>query len=154
MRLFDVNLRQNFFDAPLVQESCRLASVVKLNQEELPRVAELLGLKAGNGADELASRLRCDYDLEAVVLTRGADGTRLMSATGASEARVPVFDREPGADSVGAGDACSAGLLVGLLLGWPPARTVELANTAGAYVASRRGATPTLPEAVKDLVLN
>lgn len=56
------------------------------------------------------------------------------------------------ADAVGAGDACSAGILAGWLMGWAPARSAELANRLGAYVASRPGATPELPPELVELV--
>ena len=55
------------------------------------------------------------------------------------------YPAAPNADAVGAGDACSAGILVGWSLGLSPARTVELANHLGAFVASQPGATPLLP---------
>jgi sugar/nucleoside kinase (ribokinase family) len=58
---------------------------------------------------------------------------------------VHTFERAAGADAVGAGDACGAGLLVGALLHWPYNRRVELANRLGAFVYSRAGATPELP---------
>ena len=48
-------------------------------------------------------------------------------------------------DSVGAGDACTAGIVAGTLLNLPITKTVQLANSLGAYVASHHGATPTLP---------
>jgi fructokinase len=56
------------------------------------------------------------------------------------------------ADGVGAGDACGAGLLVGDLLGWPIEQRVALANSLGAFVASRPGAIPELPQALVDSV--
>jgi sugar/nucleoside kinase (ribokinase family) len=49
------------------------------------------------------------------------------------------------ADAVGAGDACAAGILVGWTLGMRPVEITDLANYLGAYVASRKGATPSLP---------
>jgi sugar/nucleoside kinase (ribokinase family) len=55
---------------------------------------------------------------------------------------------------VGAGDASSAGILVGLALGWEEDRAVALANRMGAWVASQPPATPTLPDAIIDYVRN
>lgn len=139
VRLFDVNLRQSFYDAEVLRRSCEQAHAVKLNSDELRVVAEQLSLADGNPVDSL----RRQFDLRAVVLTHGARGTELITAEGSFRAAVPRFPAEPGADPVGAGDACGAACLVGLVLGWPPQRIVIAANRLGAYVASRRGATPT-----------
>lgn len=146
IRLFDVNLRQDYYDRDVIQESCRRASAVKLNEEELRIVSGLLQLgQSDDNQNELVMRLRQRFDLRVVVLTRGERGTILMTADGRFEGLPMSFPKDPDADSVGAGDACSAGLLVGWVLDWPHERTVELANLVGAYVASVPGATPELP---------
>jgi fructokinase len=153
IRMFDVNLRQHYFTAALIRQSCTLASVVKLNEDELPRVHRLLTLAADAAtSDEQATALRAHFGLEAVVLTRGAAGTVLYTPRTRTEAAPVAFPREPGADSVGAGDACAAGILIGMLLGWPPEQIVGLANATGAYVAAQPGATPPLPAEVLDRV--
>jgi fructokinase len=147
IRMFDVNLRQWFFTAELIRESCALATVVKLNESELPQVHRLLGLGEEHveAQDHQASDLLAQFYLDAVVLTRGAAGTVLYTAAGKTET-APVSDPPaPGADNVGAGDACAAGILLGMLLDWPARRTLALANAAGAFVASQPGATPRLP---------
>ncbi len=151
IRLFDVNLRQEYFTADVLQAGCELAHIVKFNEHELPRIGPMLGISAeatDAPVDKQAETFRQHYELDAVVLTRGSEGTMLITAEGAITAPVPQFPREEGADSVGAGDACSAGVLLGYLQGWEPARTTALANTLGAYVASRSGATPTLPDEI------
>jgi fructokinase len=145
-RMFDVNLRQHYFSAELIRRSCERATVVKLNEQELPRVHQLLGLTSGAASlDEQATTLLVYFGLEAVVLTRGAAGTVLYTLVGKTQGEPVRFPAQPDADSVGAGDACAAGILVGMLLGWPAARTVALANAVGAYVAAQAGATPHLP---------
>lgn len=138
VRLFDVNLRQSFYDADVLRRSCELAHAIKLNSDELRVVAEQLSLGDGNPVESL----RRQFDLRAVVLTHGARGTELITDEGSFRGAVPRFPAEPGADPVGAGDACGAACLVGFVLGWPPQRIVTAANRVGAYVASRRGATP------------
>ncbi len=138
VRLYDVNLRQHYYDESLIREGCELATMVKLNEAELPIILRLLGL---GGVEALLGR----FGLDAVVLTRGAAGTTLYTAGGAIMGEPNHFEPEPGADSVGAGDACAAGVLVMWLLGGAPEMIVWLANYLGAYVASRRGATPELP---------
>jgi fructokinase len=146
IRMFDVNLRQHYFSAELIRRSCALATVVKLNEQELPRVRALLTLSSEDATlDDLAVAVREHFGLEAVVLTRGAAGTVLYTAGGKTEGDPVRFPPHPEADSVGAGDACAAGILIGMLLGWPADRIIKLANSAGAYVAAQPGATPELP---------
>jgi fructokinase len=151
IRLFDVNLRQHYYDRGIIDESGRLATMVKLNEEELPVLAKLLGLPAGVPTDQLA-QLRDRFDLDAVVYTRAERGTMLVLRSEVFSPPAVTYPPAPNADAVGAGDACSAGILVGCSLGLPPARTAELANHLGAYVASQQGATPVLPPAIISLV--
>jgi fructokinase len=141
-----VNLRQHYFSAEMIRRSCALATVVKLNDQELPRVHQLLRLSpAARTLDDQAAALREHFGMEAIVLTRGAAGTALYTDSGKTEGEPVRFPPRPDADSVGAGDACAAGILIGMLLGWPAERIVALANAAGAYVAAQPGATPQLP---------
>lgn len=144
LRLLDVNLRQSFYNRTVLDESCRRATLVKLNEHELPVLAVLLDLTS-TAADDRLAELREKYHLEAVVYTRGARGTLLVLEDGPVDAPPVSYPAEPDADAVGAGDACSAGILVGWVHGLPPARIASLANHLGAYVASRHGATPVLP---------
>lgn len=145
VRLFDANLRQRLYSAEVLDTSLRLASMVKLNEEELREVSDLLGLGGANSLDEAATRLASAYQLDGIAITRGSQGTSLYTQHAKHEGPPVSYPRETDADSVGAGDACCAGLLCGTLLGWSPEETVGLANRLGAYVATRPGATPELP---------
>lgn len=147
IRLFDVNLRQGFYDGESIVEGCRRATIVKLNDEELAVVAECLRLPDGPVGERLA-RLRETYALTAVVFTRGARGTLLVTNDAVIDPPPASYPKRPNADSVGAGDACSAGVLAGFLAGMPPTQTANLANQMGAFVASQHGATPELPAAL------
>jgi len=156
IRMFDVNLRQCYYDQNVLRRSCEFANVVKLNTDELESVTSLLAVGSpGDGVDDRIRGLIRMFDLRLVVLTRGRDGTVLYSASeSASEKQEsePVHGKPaPGADAVGAGDACAAAVLIGLVLHWPMDRIVRLANHAGAYVASQPGATPVLPQSIMDM---
>lgn len=144
LRLFDVNLRQSFYDRECVVESCRRANIVKLNDQELDTIFQMLELPAGTREARL-TQMRERLNLEAVVFTRGERGTMLIHRDGVEDPPPVRYPAVANADAVGAGDACAAAVLVGWLLRWPPARTAELANRLGAYVAARPGATPELP---------
>ena len=76
---------------------------------------------------------------------RGERGTTVISAEGVTTGEPITVTENMLVDSVGAGDACTAGIVAGTLLELPLKDTVQLANRLGAYVASNSGATPTLP---------
>jgi fructokinase len=147
LRIFDVNLRGNFYSRELLAESMSLADIVKLNDEELPRIMDLGGLVDSNvhssgqdGEKSSAEKLLSLYDLELVCITRGSRGSLLVSKSGSSEHagfRVQV------ADTIGAGDAFTAGLTHEYLRGASLNGMNEVANRVGAWVASQPGATPT-----------
>ncbi len=152
VRLFDVNLRQTWYSREILARSLERATIVKLNLSELPRVVDTLELGTSGSVDDQARALRQAYDLQLVVLTRGAEGTVFYTRDGRLQGEPVRYPARPDADSVGAGDACSAGLLTGMIRGWPLDRTLALANRLGAYVASVAGATPRLPEELRTLI--
>jgi fructokinase len=140
IRVFDVNLRQNFYSKEVLAESMKLASIVKLNHEELPRIMRLLNLE-NLGESGSARYLLSLYGLKLICITRGAGGSVLISADECSEHdgfHVQVVD------TVGAGDAFTAAMLRGYLRAKPLNEINASANRVGAWVASQPGATPAL----------
>lgn len=141
IRILDVNLRPPFVSDAVIRESIELANVLKLNDEELPVVAELCGA-SGTEFDvmrEISSRL----DIEVVAVTRGPQGAVLVrgeeiSEFGGVQANV--------VDTVGAGDAFTAALVLGLLTGSPLDEINQTACNVAAFVCSQSGATPALPD--------
>jgi fructokinase len=139
--VFDVNLRQHYYSREVIEQSLALANVLKVNDAELPRLAELFGL---NGTERTQiSQLAARHDLRVVAYTRGARGS-LLFADG-------HWSDHPGVpakvvDTVGAGDAFAAAMTLGLLMGWGIEEVNHRANEVAAYVASCAGATPSLPE--------
>lgn len=157
LRLFDVNVRQHYYDAGVLRQSCEVATVVKLNEHELPIVHQALGLPDVSAAfhdevrtDRMVEDIMAGFMLDAVALTRGARGTVLYESGQKVEGQIVSYPAAERADSVGAGDACSAGLIVGMLMHQPVQEVVDLANHLGAYVASQSGATPPLPKELID----
>jgi fructokinase len=138
VRVFDVNLRQNFFTAQILAESMTLASVVKVNHEELPKIMHLFEFEHRSEEDS-ARRLLSLHDLKLLCVTRGDNGSLLVSHDEGNEH--PGFKVKV-ADTVGAGDAFTAALVHGYLRGTPLAQINERANRVGAWVASQSGATP------------
>jgi len=140
LRIFDVNLRQQQFSPVLIEESLLLATVLKVNDLELPQLAVMFGLTGSVHAQmvQLADR----WQLRAVAVTRGAQGSALLTEHGWSEhpgVRVTVVD------TIGAGDAFTAAMTIGLLSGWALDDVNAQANRVAAFVASNTGGTPPLP---------
>ena len=143
LRLFDVNLRQDRYSPALLHDSFLRAHAVKLNDEELHTVCPLLDL-GDVGLEFMARRLLKAYELELVCITRGSEGSLLVtSSETVSYPGVPVDV----VDTIGAGDAFTAVLASGLLRGTPLDRVSEAANRLGSWVASRTGAMPEADEA-------
>src|SRR5260370_29308719 len=140
VRVFDVNLRQSFYSAEVLSASMKLATIVKLNHEELPRIMQLFELE--HRTEELsAQRLVALYNLKLVCITRGNGGSLLANAD-ACHAH-PGF-RVKVADTVGAGDAFTAAMVHEYLHDASLQRMNEDANRITACVASQVGATPGL----------
>jgi len=138
VKVFDVNLRQTYYSREILSESMRLADIVKLNDDELPKIMKLM---AEPHKDDLSSakRLSRDYDLKVVCITRGGRGSLLVRGDDRSEH--PGF-RVRVADTVGSGDAFTAGLVHEYLHGASLDLMNEVANLVGAWVASEVGAMP------------
>lgn len=146
LKLCDLNLRPPHYDRQVIESSLCLATVLKLSDEELREVSGMLSIGNAAAAPEDQARALCrEYSLDALILTRGARGTVIFQGDRCVEGEPVKLPRDDDADSVGAGDACGAAACCALLLGWSLEETVDSANFAGAFVASRRGATPTLP---------
>jgi fructokinase len=141
VKVFDVNLRQSYYSQEVLSESMKLADFVKLNDEELPKVMSLGGFPH---EDELTSarQLISAYDLKLVCITRGGRGSLLVcDKRGGDLSEHPGFHVRV-ADTVGSGDAFTAGLVHEYLRGASLDQMNEMANRVGAWVASEVGAMP------------
>ena len=145
-RIFDVNLRAPFYSAEILRESLQLATVVKMNDAEVPLVLKLLNLSVG--APEHLLRLGAEQILDAfpalrlVAITCGGDGSLLVTHT--------ESHRHPGVpvrvlDTIGAGDAFTAAMTHYLLRAAPLSVLNEAGNRWGSFIASQAGAMPEIP---------
>lgn len=139
VRIFDVNLRQPFYSAEVISQSLALADIVKLNRDELPIVANLLGLRSRQDEQSLARDFLDSYQLDVICVTRGDAGSLLLRRDESDDHagfRVRVLD------TVGAGDAFTAGLVHAYLRQFSLPEMNDLANRMGAWVSSNSGGTP------------
>jgi fructokinase len=144
LRVFDINLRQNYYSAELLRELLPLSHVLKLNDEELPVVGRVLGL-AGSGTDAIEELFRAYRNVGLVALTRGGRGSVLFARDGEVSDHAGCPARV--VDTVGAGDAFTAALVTGLLHPRGPGldEINAFANRVACYVCSQPGATPRMP---------
>ncbi len=142
LRILDINLRPPFWNEEIIRQSLTLANILKLNDAELKTLSEVLGW-CGSEADVLRRTIDT-YSLSFVALTRGAEGATLIAANG-ERSDLPA-PRVAVADTVGAGDAYTAALCVGLLQRFPLETINRWATQVAAYVCSQPGAAPHLPD--------
>lgn len=143
LRICDLNLRGTFYDRQIIEASLLFANVLKLNDEEWPIVAGMLNLP-GSIPDGLRELMQ-HHGISLVALTRGKSGSLLITPD--------TIDEQPPAatrivDTVGAGDAFTASLAVGLLRELPLPVIHKAAAATAAFVCSREGATPPLPSEI------
>jgi fructokinase len=136
LRVCDVNLRQAYYDRDVLEWSVRHCSVLKLNDQELPVVSDLLGI-GGDGVPAARAIVK-RFGVSVVAVTRGERGSWLVTEDGLSEENVEAGVEV--VDTVGAGDAFTAALVVGMLKERPPADVHRAAGRVASYVCSKRGA--------------
>jgi fructokinase len=143
LRVFDINLRPPYFSAEIIRWSLQHATLVKLNDEELPQALSLLGLPTTTqdeaGWLAAARRLQQAFSLQMVCLTLGSQGSLLVTA---NEQHRHLGVKTTVADTVGAGDAFLAATIHCALQGASLAERNEAANRCAAWVASQPGAIP------------
>ena len=139
--IFDINLRQHYYSRDVIESSLIEAPVMKINDEELAVVARLFDL---SGPADLLRMLFDRYEMGLIAVTRGGRGSILYPQDGEplEHPGVPVTNL---VDTVGAGDAFTAALAIGLLRNEPLDRVNAAANRLAAYVCSQPGATPAIP---------
>lgn len=140
IRIFDVNLRQSYYSESTIEVSLKGVQVLKLNDQELPVLSRMLRLPGEpiSAMRELAGR----YGLRVIALTRGAGGSLLYVQGRLFEH--PGYPADV-VDTVGAGDAFTAALAVGLLRGEDPQAINDKANRLASFVCTQAGATPAIP---------
>ena len=150
LRVFDINLRQQFYSRGWIEQSLQLANVLKLNDDELPTLAEMFGL-TGLPEHQIKHQIEWlahTFSLRLVALTRGANGSLLYQKDNDNnEVRWSDCPSRPVkvVDTVGAGDSFTAAMVLGLLRNMHLDEINTIANEVARYVCSQPGATPALP---------
>ena len=154
MKLLDVNLREPYYSSRTLETSLEFATVLKMNDGEVPQVLDLLSMPHSSETtpEALVTGARAlidEFQLALVCITMGGNGSLLIGPT--------QVDRHPGVackvvDTVGAGDTFTAAFTHYYLRGAPLSVLNEAANQWGAWMASQRGAMPKLQDAQRDMI--
>lgn len=140
--VFDINLRQHFYTRDLIENSLNKANILKINDDEVKIVASLFGWEEMSELD-VCKKIKNDYDMKLIVLTRGTEGSYVISDNEMSFKPTPKVQV---ADTVGAGDSFTATFVASLIKGKSIEFAHELAVQVSAYVCTQKGAMPKLPE--------
>lgn len=145
LKIFDINLRLDFYSREVIEESMRLSNVLKLNEEELEVLTAMFSLPGS--ARERIEGLARSFGFKVVAVTRGSSGSLLYQEGCWSErTQQPVQV----VDTVGAGDAFAAALTMGLLRQMPLEEVHTIAADVARYICSQPGATPPLPAVFRE----
>ena len=147
MRFFDINLRGTFYSKDLIQELLDMATVFKLNDEELVTLRDMFRVP-GATDDELCRWFMDQWHLDTIVLTAGSDYSTIYLADGQSS-HLPTPEITV-ADTVGAGDAFSGTFAINRLLGASLTQAHRAAVNTAAFVCTQQGAWPEYPEHIPD----
>lgn len=140
--IFDVNLRQGFFNKEILDESMKRCNVLKINDEELVTISRMMGYP-GIDLQSKCWLLLGHYNLDMLILTCGVNGSYIFTAGNMSFLPTPQVEV---ADTVGAGDSFTAAFTASILKGLPVAEAHRKAVEVSASVCTQNGAMPILPE--------
>ena len=144
--VFDVNLRQGFYNKEILCESMRRCNILKINDEELVIVSRMFGYP-GIDLQDKCWILLGKYNLKMLILTCGINGSYVFTLGAVSFQPTPKVEV---ADTVGAGDSFTAAFIAGILKGKSVAEAHSRAVQTSAFVCTKKGAMPILPAELTD----
>ena len=141
LKIFDINLRQNFYTPEIITESLNRCDVLKINDEELVIISRLFGFP-GLDIEDKCKLILEKYHLDMLVLTCGVNGSYVFAPDVKSFQETPKVEV---ADTVGAGDSFTGTFCASILKGKSIREAHELAVKVSAYVCTQNGAMPEIP---------
>lgn len=137
LKVFDINLRQKYYDEKIISDSLRLADILKINDEELEIVSRMLCLSGTS--EERCRAISREFNLKFVILTMGGDGSKVIledSVHLSTPGKINIVD------TVGAGDSFTAAFMLAYLRGESIEKAHTLATEVSSYVCTKAGAMP------------
>ena len=141
LKIFDINLRQTFYDEEVIQASLKRCNILKINDEELVTIGRLFGYP-GLDMSNKCWLILGKYNLDMLVLTCGVNGSYVFKPGAMTFIETPKVDV---ADTVGAGDSFTASFCAAILKGLSVSDAHQLAVETSAYVCTCNGAMPRIP---------
>lgn len=141
LKVFDVNLRREYYSKEVIEDSLKRSDVFKCNEDELPILSEIAGLKESN-ADRFFEYLQT-RGIDCFIFTEGAKESTVYLND--EKSLLPTPKVENVVDTVGAGDSFTATIISSLMKGEPLAKAHEKAVNIAAYVCTQKGAMPEIP---------
>lgn len=148
LKIFDINLRQQFYTKDVICESMHRANILKINDEELVTIGRLFGYP-GLDIENKCWLLLGKYNLDMLVLTCGVNGSYVFAPDHKSFFETPHVEV---ADTVGAGDSFTASFVAAILAGKSIEEAHRLAVDVSAYVCTCAGAMPVIPREYLDRI--
>ena len=145
IRIFDINLRQDFYTSNVIRDSLEHCNILKINDEEIMLVSRMFNYDSSN-IENVCRTIMEDFSLEMVILTCGTKGSYIFTKGGVSFMPTPKVNV---ADTVGAGDSFTGSFCAAILRGLPVAEAHKKAVEVSAYVCTQNGAMPEIPESMK-----
>ena len=142
LKIFDINLRQNFYNENIIRSSLKQCNILKINDEELVAIGRIFGYP-GLDMENKCWLLIGKYNLDMLVLTCGVNGSYVFAPNSMLFQKTPIVDV---ADTVGAGDSFTGTFTAAILAGKCITEAHSLAVQASAYVCTQNGAMPILPK--------
>ena len=141
LKIFDINLRQTFYDEEVIRASLKRCNILKINDEELVTIGRLFGYP-GLDMSNKCWLILGKYNLDMLVLTCGVNGSYVFKPGAMTFIETPKVDV---ADTVGAGDSFTASFCAAILKGLSVSDAHQLAVETSAYVCTCNGAMPRIP---------
>ena len=145
LRIFDINLRQNFYSQDVLRASLRRCNVLKINDEELVIIGRMFGYP-GLDFENKCWLILGKYNLDMLILTCGVNGSYVFSRGAMSFLETPKVKV---ADTVGAGDSFTGSFVAYILAGLPVHEAHRKAVNVSAFVCTQKGAMPEIPAELK-----
>ena len=144
LKIFDINLRQQFYTQEVIRESLQRCNILKINDEELVLIGRMFGYP-GLDIENKCWLILGKYNLDMLVLTCGTNGSYVFSPGQMSFQETPKVTV---ADTVGAGDSFTGSFCAAILNGRPVVEAHKLAVEVSAYVCTQNGAMPVIPPTI------
>ncbi len=147
---YDVNLRKDCYSADIIQKSLAYCTVLKLNDEEVSEISEMLFNENLTFEQFCVQVINVYPNVKTIIITAGPDGAYVYT-----DKQLTLVPTDPikVVDTVGAGDSFSAAFATVFAKTQDAIRAATIANKIGGFVASSAGPIPEYSQEIKDLLL-